>query len=67
MSYIRSTSNPEGLCVHGEWRGRVRVAHTVKRPLSSGRNFPVPERSFERACAMWDRYRDDASADVVAR
>jgi hypothetical protein len=35
MSYIRCLSNPEGLYIYGDSRGRVHISHGVAPPLSS--------------------------------
>ena len=39
MSYIRCLSNPEGLYIWSDVDGTVKIAHTVKAPLSS--SWPV--------------------------
>ncbi len=61
MSYIRSTSNPEGLYVFTSKEG-VTLAHSVKPPLAStwpknGSNpvMIIPERLFLSVCKTWNR------------
>lgn len=57
MSYIRSTSNPEGLYIYGSCDDEIWIHHDVKPPLSSGGDYKivVPEEAFTSACRRWCR------------
>lgn len=64
MSYIRSTSNHEGLYIWGDCRGRVHVSHHIAPPLASDgeptndrdyQGFTVPRHVFEHVCREWHR------------
>jgi hypothetical protein len=69
VSYIRCTSNPEGLYAWSDGH-TTHLWHNVKKPLSSGKKpnekFPsheilVPTKIFDKVCALWDECEQPAS------
>lgn len=59
MSYIRSTSNPEGLYIYQSTEGGVWIYHSLKPPLASSGNrdlIIVPTTLFHAACRAWVRH-----------
>ena len=66
MSYIRSTSNPDGLYVYGDIDGSVHFHWSIEEPLSSGRERPlmVPQDIFDRALKAWtDSFGENVDVD----
>lgn len=61
MSYIRCLSNPEALYIYGDCSGYVNISHGVKPPLSSGRDFRIPNRDFHRVGKKWADWCDEES------
>lgn len=59
MSYIRCLSNPEALYIYGDCSGYVNISHGVKPPLSSGRDFRIPDRDFHRVGKKWADWCDE--------
>ena len=61
MSYIRSTSNPEGLYIWGGARGRITICHNVHKPLASRTNgsFEIPCHIFHGLCRKWAEAFDE--------
>lgn len=52
MSYIRSSSNPEGLYIYDNGYNTI-ILHAVKKPHSSGDNFFVPSKKFIAGLKSW--------------
>jgi len=66
MSYIRCLSNPEGLYVWSDGKF-ANITHNVKPPHSSGKDFTIPHRVFERVLKRWADYHQPAKcAGAVA-
>lgn len=58
MSYIRSSSNPEGLYIWCDIKGSVHLSHIIKSPLSSAavlpHEFTIPRYIFEHILKKYD-------------
>lgn len=66
MSYIRCLSNPEALYVWSDGK-HANILHHVKEPNSSGRNFTIPAKAFERVLKLWAQGHEPAKcAGAVA-
>ena len=66
MSYIRCLSNPEGMYIYSSARN-VTISHNVKKPRSSGGDFQIPIKTFNRLCWKWvDCYEPATYRGAVA-
>jgi len=66
MSYIRCLSNPEGLYVWSDGKF-ANITHHVKPPHSSGKDFTIPQKVFERVLKRWvDYYEPAKCAGAIA-
>lgn len=64
MSYIRCLSNPEALYVWSDGK-KTHITHNVKSPHSSGRDFTIPHKAFERVLKLWAQYHEPSRCGGV--